>query len=61
MKKLARKQPNTLQSLMDNIEEFINQEETLKVMASSRLHEELAPAKKKKKGSGKLMGKSKGW
>jgi hypothetical protein len=34
---------------MDNIEEFINQEETLKVMASSRLHEELAPAKKKKK------------
>jgi ubiquinone/menaquinone biosynthesis C-methylase UbiE len=37
MKKLARKQPSTLQGLMDKVEEFINQEETLKAVASSRL------------------------
>jgi len=37
MKKLVWKQPSTLQSLMDKVEEFINPEETLKAMASSRL------------------------
>jgi hypothetical protein len=36
MKKLARKQRSTLQGLMDKVEEYINQEETLKAMASSR-------------------------
>jgi hypothetical protein len=36
MKKLALKQLNTLQDLMDKVEEFINQEENLKVMVSSR-------------------------
>jgi hypothetical protein len=36
MKKLARKQPSTLHGLMDKVEEYINQEETLKAMASSR-------------------------
>jgi len=40
MKKLARKQPSTLQGLMDKVEEFMNQEETLKAMASSRLARE---------------------
>jgi hypothetical protein len=30
MKKLARKQPSTLQDLMDKVEEFSNQEEMLK-------------------------------
>jgi len=48
MKKLVRKQPSTLQSLMDKVEEFINQEETLKSMASSRLPRETAPEKKRK-------------
>lgn len=42
---------------MDKIEEFINQEETLKSMASSRPPREIAP-KKKGKNSRKLMGKS---
>jgi ubiquinone/menaquinone biosynthesis C-methylase UbiE len=37
MKKFVRKQPSTLQGLMDKVEEFINQEETLKAMTSSRL------------------------
>jgi hypothetical protein len=37
MKKLAQKQPSTLQGLMDKVKEFINQEETLKAMARSRL------------------------
>jgi hypothetical protein len=36
MKKLARKQPSTLQGLMDKVEKYINQEEMLKAMASSR-------------------------
>jgi hypothetical protein len=36
MKRLAKKQPSTLQGLMDKVEEFINQEETLKAMVSSR-------------------------
>jgi hypothetical protein len=48
MKKLVRKQPSTLQGLMDKIEEFINQEETLKSMASSRPPRETAPEKKRK-------------
>jgi len=48
MKKLARKQPSTLQGLMDKVEEFINQEETLKSMASSRLAREIAPKRKRK-------------
>jgi hypothetical protein len=48
MKKLIRKQPSTLQGLMDKVEEFINQEETLKSMASSRLPRETAPEKKRK-------------
>jgi hypothetical protein len=37
--------------LMDKVEEFINQEETLKDMANSRLPQEIASKKK-------LMGKS---
>jgi hypothetical protein len=48
MKKLARKQPSTLHGLMDKVEEFINQEETLKAKASFRLPREIAPEKKKK-------------
>jgi hypothetical protein len=32
VKKLAQKQPSTLQGLMDKVEEFINEEETLKTM-----------------------------
>jgi hypothetical protein len=48
MKKLVRKQPSTLQGLMDKIEEFINQEETLKSMASSRPPRETGPEKKRK-------------
>jgi hypothetical protein len=36
MKKLVRKQPSTLQGLIDKVEEFINQEETLKAMDTSR-------------------------
>lgn len=35
MKKLARKQPSTLQGLMDKVEEFINQEDTQKAMSNS--------------------------
>jgi hypothetical protein len=48
MKKLVRKQLSTLQGLMDKVEEFINLEETLKSMASSRLPRETAPEKKMK-------------
>jgi len=48
MKKLARKQPSNLEGLMDKVEELINQEETLKAMASSRLPRETAPKKKMK-------------
>jgi hypothetical protein len=48
MKKLVRKQPSTLHSLMDKVEEFINHEEMLKAMASSRLPQEIAPKKKRK-------------
>lgn len=46
MKKLVRKQLSTLQGLMDKVEEFINQEETLKAMTSSRLPQETTPEKK---------------
>jgi hypothetical protein len=48
MKKLVWKQPSSLQGLMDKVEEFINQEETLKAMASSRLTQETASEKKRK-------------
>jgi len=48
MKKLVQKQSSTLQGLMDRVEEFINQEEMLKSMASSRLPRETAPEKKRK-------------
>jgi hypothetical protein len=48
MKKLFRKQSSTLQGLMDKVEEFINQEETLKSMDSSRLRRETAPENKMK-------------
>jgi len=49
MKKLIQKQLSTLKGLMDKVEEFINQEETLKAMASSRLPQGTAPEKKMKK------------
>jgi hypothetical protein len=48
MKKLVRKQPSTLQGLMDKVDEFINQEETLKAMTSSGLPRETALEKKRK-------------
>ena len=32
MRKLAWRQPNNLQNLLDKVEEFINEEETLKVI-----------------------------
>jgi hypothetical protein len=44
-KKLARKQPSTLQGLMDKAKEFINQEETLKAMVSSKRPQETALGK----------------
>jgi hypothetical protein len=56
MKKLVRKQSSTLQGLMDRVEEYINQEETLKAMANSRLPQVTAPEKKRKEFR-KLMGK----
>jgi hypothetical protein len=46
MKKLVQKQLSTLYGLMDKVEEFINQEETLKAMASSRLPQGTTPEKK---------------
>jgi hypothetical protein len=48
MKKLNQMQLSTLQGLIDKLEECINEEETLKVMASSRLPRETAPEKKMK-------------
>jgi hypothetical protein len=52
MRKLARKQPSTMHGLMDKVEEFINQEETLKTMISSRRPQETTMEKKEfKKGS----------
>jgi hypothetical protein len=42
MRKLAQKQPSTLHGLLDNVEELINEEETLKAMARSRLHQKIA-------------------
>jgi hypothetical protein len=49
LRKLAWKQPNCLQGLMDKVEEYIHQEETLKAMASSS-HPEIgrSPGRKKK-------------
>jgi hypothetical protein len=47
MKKLAKKQPDTLQGLMNRVDEFINQEETLKAMVSVRRPQELTPERKK--------------
>jgi hypothetical protein len=49
MKKLARKQPSTLQNLMDKVHEYINQKETLKAMTSSRPSRDRSPKKKKKR------------
>jgi len=46
MGKLARKQPSTMHGLMDKVEEFINQEETLKTMISSRRPQETTMEKK---------------
>jgi hypothetical protein len=46
MKKLARKQLSILQGLMDKVEEFINHEETLMALASSRLPQEIAQKRK---------------
>jgi len=40
MKKLARKQPSTLQDLMDKVEEFSNQEEMLKATLRDSLWKE---------------------
>jgi hypothetical protein len=48
MRKLARKQPNSLQGLMDKVEEYIHQEKTLKVMASSRPSQDRSPGRKNK-------------
>jgi hypothetical protein len=48
MKNLAWKQPSNLQGLMDKVEKLINQEDTLKAMANSRLPREIAPKKKRK-------------
>lgn len=47
MKKLTRKQPDTLQGLIDRVDEFINQEETLTAMISARRPQEPTPKKKK--------------
>jgi hypothetical protein len=47
MKKLARKQPDTLQGLMNIVEKFINQEETLKAMVSARRPQESTLERKK--------------
>jgi hypothetical protein len=46
MKKLAQKQPSTLQGLMDKVEEYIHQEETLKAMANSRPSQDRSPNRK---------------
>jgi hypothetical protein len=47
-KKLARKQLSTLQGLIDKVEEYISQEETLKAMASSRPSRDRSPERKRK-------------
>ena len=36
MRKLAQRQPDNLQTLLDKVEEFINEEETLKAMKAAR-------------------------
>jgi len=48
MRKLAWKQPSNLQSLMDKVEEYIHQEETLKPMAISRPSRDRSLGRKKK-------------
>jgi hypothetical protein len=48
MKKLARKQPSTLQGLMDKVDEYINQEETIKAMVSSRPSRDRSLERKRK-------------
>jgi hypothetical protein len=48
MGKLARKQSSSLQGLMDKVDEYIHQEETLKAMASSRPSRDRSLARKKK-------------
>jgi hypothetical protein len=35
MRKFARRQPDNLQSLLDKVEEFINEEEILKAMRAA--------------------------
>jgi len=48
MKKLARKQPSTLQGLMVKVEEYINEEEMLKAMDISRPSRDRSPERKRK-------------
>jgi hypothetical protein len=48
MRKFARKQLSTLLGLMEKVDEYIHQEETLKVMASSRPSRERSPERKKR-------------
>jgi hypothetical protein len=52
MKKLARKQPSTLQGLLEKVEEFINQEETLKAISLRQPQD--TPLEKKKNELKKL-------
>jgi nucleoside-triphosphatase THEP1 len=49
MTELARKLPDTLQKFMDKVEEFINQEEALVAIISSR-----PPVRERKRTLGKL-------
>jgi hypothetical protein len=46
MKKLARKQPPTLQGLRNKVEEYIHHEEMLKAMTSSRPSWDRSPERK---------------
>jgi predicted GIY-YIG superfamily endonuclease len=48
MRKLAQKQPSSLQGLMDKEEEYIHQEEALKAMDSSRPSRDRSLGRKKK-------------
>ncbi|XP_059434176.1 uncharacterized protein LOC132167275 [Corylus avellana] len=47
-RKIARKQPNTLQELLDKVEEFINEKETLKAMRSAQKTPKKLEEKKRK-------------
>jgi len=61
IKKLAQKKSSTLQGLMDKVKEHVNQEETLKAIASSKPSEDRSPERKeKRKNSGQLIEKSGG-